>query len=236
MRTLYSSISLSVLIVFVILLCQCTRSGHHDSIEQHSDSLNNAKDLTNQSHSFDTTLMVNSKTFDIRIRDINQELALLTVNSEILDTLYTSGLGSFEFIDFNKDSYPDIMVNYIGNNTLRDLFLFDPVTNKFKKVQGFIDYSDSYQLKSDPEYYYSYDRAGCADLNWVSDFYKIENFKIIHLGHMYAQGCEDEPQGIEIYKILNNDEHSKKLVERLPYLKEWQFIENYWNKNYSRFK
>lgn len=84
-------------------------------------------------------------------------------------------------------------------------------------------------------------------MNWVSDFFKIQNFKIIQLGHIDGQGCDFEvkknPQVINIYKVIDNKEENGKLVEKLPYLKfipkfedKWDFIEKYWNKNYKQFE
>lgn len=83
-------------------------------------------------------------------------------------------------------------------------------------------------------------------MNWVSDLFKIENFKAIQLGHIRGQGCDFEvkenPQVIEIYKVSDNNEEKSKLLKKLPYLKfipdfgdKWNFIEEYWNRNYKKF-
>jgi hypothetical protein len=74
----------------------------------------------------------------------------------------------------------------------------------------------------------------------------IDNFKTIHVGHIYGKGCDyevkDNLQTIELYKVVKNDESQKILVEKLPYLKhipdfgyKWTFIEKYWNQNYSKY-
>ena len=82
-------------------------------------------------------------------------------------------------------------------------------------------------------------------MNWVSDLFYIENFKTIHIAHIYGNGCEtkEDPLKIEIYKVYNNKEENKKLFKTLPYLKnipsfgdKWDFIEKYWNANYNKFK
>jgi hypothetical protein len=196
-----------------------------------------------QSHSFDTTMFINKKTFDIQTKDLNTNFVLLTVNSELLDTLDSGGLSNLEFIDFNNDNNKDILVSYIANNPTSYLYLFDPANNKFRFLENFMPFSDGTQLKKFPEFYFSYQRAGCADLNWVSALFKIENFKVIQLGYIDGKGCEDEEQVIEIYKSIDNTEENKTLVEKLPYSKnipkfedKWDFIEKYWNKNYSKFK
>lgn len=172
-------------------------------------------------------------------------MLIINTNSKnvLIDTLYSSGLLNIEFVDLNKDNNSDILVSYIGNNPTNDLYLFDPTNNIFRNLEGFIKYPDAVQLKAYPKFYYSYHRAGCADLDWVSDLFKIENFKTIQIGRIYGMSCEDNPQVIEIYKIIDNKEGREKLVEKLPYFKhipqfedKWKFIEKYWEKNFEKFK
>ena len=131
-------------------------------------------------------------------------MLIINTNSKnvLIDTLYSSGLLNIEFVDLNKDNNSDILVSYIGNNPTNDLYLFDPTNNIFRNLEGFIKYPDAVQLKAYPKFYYSYHRAGCADLDWVSDLFKIENFKTIQIGRIYGMSCEDNPQVIEIYKKL----------------------------------
>jgi hypothetical protein len=134
----------------------------------------------------------------------------------------------------------------MGNNFTYYLYLFDKVNNVFKYVEGFERFPASQQLKTNPKYYFSYHRAGCADLNWVSDLFYIQNFKTIHIGHIYGKGCDadlkEEPQVIEVYKISDNNSDNEKLFEKLPYQRnvpefgdKWDFIKRYWQKNYSKF-
>jgi len=210
-----------------------------------------ANTLFGQRYVYDTAIVNNRVKFVIKTKDINADLALLLVyrNSKVIlaDTLDNGGLMNIKLIDFNKDNSRDIMLTYIGNNLTYFLYLFDPVKNAFKKVEDFDKFPDAIQLKTNPKYYYSYHRAGCADFNWVSDLFTIENFKAIHKGHIYGQGCDADikeyPQQIEIFKILNNNEMDTKRVAKLDYNKhiavfgeKWDFIEAYWNKNYFKFK
>ena len=204
-----------------------------------------------QSQSFDTTLINNKKSFKIHTKEINDNLALLIMSydSKIIlsDTLFSKGLAGIEFPDFNKDNNSDILIRYIGNISITQIYLFDPTSNEFKKVEGFDKFPEAIQLSSNPSYYYSYHRAGCADMNWISDLFIINNFKTILLGHMFGQGCDNEiktnPQVIEIYKVKNNNEQSKILFEKLPYQKyipnfedKLLFIKKYWNENAKIFK
>jgi len=210
-----------------------------------------SNDFKNQQrHYFDTTFVVNKQTIKFAVNDINEDEITITFikNSKKIktDTLQSVGLGGFEFIDFNKDGSSDIMFTYIGNNSSYELYLFDNTANEFKILEGLDKFAEAIQLKKNSKYYYTYQRAGCADMNWISDLFYIDNFKIIQVGHIFGQGCDfeikDNSQVIEIYKVLENSEENKKLIIKLPYLKnipkfdyKWNFIEEYWNNNYDKF-
>src|SRR5690606_29469798 len=112
-------------------------------------------------------------------------------------------------------------------------------------VNGFDRFPESQQLETNPKYYFSYHRAGCADMNWVSDLFFIKNYKTIHIGQIYGKGCDanikEEPQIIEIYRIIDNADDKEKLIEKLPYLEnipdfsdKWDFIKKYWENNYLK--
>ncbi|MBA0883120.1 hypothetical protein [Flavobacterium undicola] len=205
--------------------------------------------INQQRHHFDTTFVVNKQTFKFVINDIEDEVTMTFIrNSKKIktDTLQSVGLGGFEFTDFNKDGNLDILITYLGNNSSYDLYLFDNSINEFKDLEGFDRFPEAIQLKTNPNYYYSYHRAGCADMDWVSDLFYIDNFKTIQVGHIYGQGCDFEvkenPQVIAIYKVLANSEENKMLIKKLPYIKnipkfgdKWNFIEKYWNNNYEKF-
>jgi hypothetical protein len=242
------------LVLTLTVITSCRQN--QDNNKPFKKELINAKTVTNsnntkqQNHYFDTTFVVNKKTFKFVIKDINEDEVALTFirDSKNIksDTLYSVGLGAFEFTDFNKDGNLDILFTYIGNNSSYDIYLFDNKTDEFKKIDGFDRFPDAIQLKVNPKYYYSYHRAGCADMNWVSDLFYIDNFKTIQIGHIYGQGCDfnekENPQMIEIYKILENEKENEKLIEKFSYLKniskfgdKWSFIEEYWNSNYGKF-
>ena len=203
-----------------------------------------------QEHNSDTSFLINKQPFKITTKEINSDQVTLTIyrGSKIIkiDTLDSDGLSYLKFPDFDNDGNKDIMLTYMGNNFTYYLYLFDKVNNVFKYVEGFERFPASQQLKTNPKYYFSYHRAGCADLNWVSDLFYIQNFKTIHIGHIYGKGCDadlkEEPQVIEVYKISDNNSDNEKLFEKLPYQRnvpefgdKWDFIKRYWQKNYSKF-
>jgi hypothetical protein len=222
-----------------------------EKIEIQTKTLSSKEIKKQHKHYLDTTLVANKQTIKFLMNDINEDEVKLTFirNSKIIkiDTLQSVGLGGFEFIDFNKDGNSDIMFTYIGNDSSYELYLFDNLTNEFKILEGFNRFTESIQLKNNPKYYYTYQRAGCADMNWVSDLFYIDNFRTIQVGHIYGQGCDFEvkenPQVISIYKVLANDEENKQMIKKLPYLKnipkfddKWDFIEKYWSNNIEKFK
>jgi len=204
-----------------------------------------------QDHYLNKTLKVNNHKLRIVTTNLDNNNILLrcTYNSKAIlsDTLDGNGLLNVKLPDFNKDGYPDIMLTYMGNNDTYLLYLFDNMTKKFKKVVDFENYPEAIQLTTNRKYYYSYHRAGCADLDWMSDLFKIVDFKVIQIGHIYGLGCDFEvkknPQVIKIYKVLNNNKDKRHLIAKLPYLKhipnrgdKWVFIKKYWNKNFKVFE
>lgn len=209
-----------------------------------------ATNLFGQDQNSDTSFVINKQTFRFQRKEINADYVTLKIfrNSKIIktDTLDADGLCNLEFPDFNNDGNKDILLTYMGNNFTYYLYLFDKTNNEFKYVEGFDRFPEAIQLKTNPKYYYSYHRASCADMSWVSDLFYIDNFKSIHIGHIYGKGCDFEvdknPQAIEIYKINDNNEENKIMIKKLPYLKnipnfgdKWDFIKKYWNTNYKKF-
>jgi len=205
--------------------------------------------LFGQSYNSDTSFRINNQAFNIQTREINSDQVALTIyrNAKLIkvDTIDASGLSKLKFPDFDKDGYKDILLTHMGNNFTYDLYLFDKTKNIFRFVKGFDRFPESQQLKTNPKYYFSYHRAGCADLNWISDIFFISNFKTIHIGQIYGKGCDadiiEKPQVIEIYKIIDNTEERNKLITILSYQKniaefgdKWDFIKKYWENNYLK--
>jgi hypothetical protein len=160
------------------------------------------------------------------------------------DTLTIDGVsGNIEILKYDNDEFPDITFSYLGNNYTADLFLYDRKSQTYKQVDGFTEVSDSKKLDTNPNYYFSYHRAGCADMNWMSDLFYIDNFKIYQIGEIYGKGCDSEESKrvIEISKIVTLDKIF--IIETLPIEAiepykdyKWGFIKDYWNKNLEKFK
>lgn len=236
----------------VLFLVSCESSVVKEDTGIHNTSSNNFSNNTLKEEPFlDTVIKNNNLSFHIKAENIDSSLVLLSATSEtvtfVIDTIDRKGLYYVKFIDFDHNGNSDILIDYIGNNSTYSLYLFDSVKNSFRNIEDYARFPDAIQLKSNNNYYYSYHRAGCADMNWVSDLFKIENFKIVHVGHIYGQGCdfeiEENPQSIKAYKITDSTEENNILIESLSFTKyihqnsdKWDFIEKYWNKNYSKFE
>ncbi|MGX7666742.1 hypothetical protein [Flavobacterium pedocola] len=150
-----------------------------------------------------------------------------------------------EILDINEDGFQDIRVFFFMGKIPNacDNYLFDSKQKTFKIIEDC--WLDVRKIKG-TNFYYSYNRAGCADMNWESNLSKIENNKLVDYGYISGQGCDEaikeNPQVIKIYKVVNSDKEEMTLVKTLPYLKhiptfedKWDFIEKYWTKNFKKF-
>lgn len=191
--------------------------GNEDSFKKDSTSIKNKK----------FTVLWNANNFYI-IKNVN----------DTIHKLQDSGINFAEFVDFDEDSYKDILVYFHANNPTHELGLFDPATNTFKFIKNYTAYSGAIKIKGS-NYYYSYHRSGCADSNWDSDLIVIKNYKAYKIGNIHTIGCEDEKKnGIFIYKVNDNAKTLVKYISRKAgyYNDKMDFIEGYWKKNYKQFE
>lgn len=192
---------------------------------------------------WDTTFVVNETEFTILACRTDTGNFAQLVKSKT-DTITIDGVsGNIDVLKFDRDEFPDITFSYIGNNYTADLFIYDINSNTYQRVSGFTEVSSSKRLNSNPNYYYSYHRAGCADLNWMSHLFYIDNFQVYQVGEIYVKGCnvKESERAIEISKIVTLDKIF--IIETLPIDTliqfdeyKWGFIRDYWNKNYQKFK
>lgn len=147
----------------------------------------------------------------------------------------------FEFTDFNDDGKKDLMFSYLGNNPIKDLILYDIKNRIFIPVKNFKDFPEATRIKG-TKYYYSYHRSGCADMNWDSDLFYIENFSAIKLGNISGRECDnrDEKNGVYIHKLNGNKKELIEIKDINDVHKfkndKWDFINDYWTKNFMTFE
>ncbi len=148
---------------------------------------------------------------------------------------------AFEFEDFDKDGYDDIIVHYMSNTpSVQDLILFDVTSISFRRVENFSSYPEPIKILN-TKYYYSYHRSGCADMNWDSDLFYIKDFKTVRIGNISGRQCNDRDvkDGIYIHKVQGDKEtiYTSLPIEILGNYKDykWGFIKEYWTLNYTKF-
>lgn len=124
----------------------------------------------------------------------------------------------------------------------QDLYLYVPGTQGFIPVKNFFDFPAAARIGG-THYFFSYHRSGCADLDWDSDLFYFRDFKAVRLGNISGVGCpvdEQEKGAIYIHKIRDTQEILVKkfpisIIDHYPNNK-WGFVEQYWKRNYARFK
>ena len=147
---------------------------------------------------------------------------------------------TWELRDFNGDGNKDILLDKGGNTPERyDLLLFNS-TNRYILIEEFDLFPAPTQIKG-TKYYYSYHRSGCADMNWDSDLFYIQNFKAIRIGNISGRECEKG--GVKVGLYINKVQgETKTLVNTLPIATlgtfknhKWGFIKTYWTNKYKQF-
>ncbi len=232
-------------ILFLIILSACNSKSADKTIEKISADPSSIQ-INQRQDSVDIqidTLKINDQKFIQTLKGSNFN-CLMSLQG---DTIVRSEDYYFkaEFLDIDEDGYKDIRVFAFSNTPNQcDNYLFDKKLKTFKLIEN-CDL-DIQKIKG-TKFFYSYNRAGSADMNWESHLSKIENNKLVDCGYMYGQGCDFEieknPQIIEIYKVSNSDTDEKILIKKLPYQKhikefgdKWEFIENYWTRNCKTFE
>lgn len=147
-----------------------------------------------------------------------------------------------EFKDFNEDGNRDIILHYSSNaGYVLDLFLYVPKFGKFRKIVNFREFPAPERIVG-TKYYYSYHKSGCADLNWDSDLFYIENFRAIRIGNIAGRECDNRDgvkNAVYIHKVRGVKD---VLIKRIPIETiwkykdfKWGFIKDYWTKKYKSF-
>jgi hypothetical protein len=230
--------------LLLLLLTACNSKLDEYKTEKNSASQSKISTKTQNTVvlNFDT-LKINNQKY-IQIQKKGHFNSLLSLDK---DTIIKAKDEYFklELIDINEDGYQDLRVFTLSNTPNEcENYLFDTTRSSFTLIEN-CDL-DIKKVKG-TNFYYSYNRAGCADLNWESRLSKIENYKLVDYGYIHGQGCDFEieknPQIIEIYKVNHSDKEEKTLMNKLPYEEcskkfgdKWHFIENYWNNNNKKFE
>jgi len=136
--------------------------------------------------------------------------------------------------DFNADGKPDIRLKYLTNVPgVDEMLLYDSLSKSFQLVDNFSSFPSSLPVPGVAGLYYSYSRAGCADSDWISKLYVIEDFSCVEKGIIKGRGCKSEQNqtGIFSFKVIDSKINPVDTFLRDPgyFPNKWNFIEEYWS-------
>lgn len=143
--------------------------------------------------------------------------------------------GGFEVEDFDHNGVPDIRFYYLSNvGDESDLIRFDRNLQAFTAVENFRDFYAPTKIEG-VNLWYSYHKSGCADADWGSELFKLDNNKAILVGDIVGVGC---PAGGESGIFIYNSR--QELVKKIPrdsgyYAGKFEFINDYWTSNHQLF-
>ena len=145
-----------------------------------------------------------------------------------------------QFKDFNNDGYKDIFLDHGGNTPERySVLVFVRSTGRFKELKGLDQFPDPKPIAG-TRYFYSYHKSGCADADWDSDLFSIDNYQAVKLGNISGRGCNSSGVSGAIY-IFSVRKEEKTLLKTLSidlitqYKDKWNYIRKYWADNYKEF-
>ncbi|WGH76401.1 hypothetical protein P8625_04365 [Tenacibaculum tangerinum] len=168
--------------------------------------------------------------------DKNGEFKIKDTSGEIQFS-QTENVTDFEIKDFDKDGYKDVIIIHPSNRVLETLLLYNSSLQKFILIDNFTNYPNSQKIESSG-FYYSYQGTGCAQNDWLSHLYLINNYKIIDKGLIKGFGClKNEKNGIYIYKFAEKDTLLIEYVKNEDGFgqEKFDFIDNYWINNLDKF-
>ena len=100
---------------------------------------------------------------------------------------------------------------------IQNLLIYSPKSKSFKEVRNFDSFPYPQKI-ANSGYYYSYHRNGCADMNWVSDLFHIDNYDCVKIGSIKGYECGDSgiKDGIYISKTSGKQNNLIKELQLLP--------------------
>ncbi|KAB2807338.1 hypothetical protein [Phaeocystidibacter luteus] len=189
---------------------------------------------------WDTTFVVDNVEFTVFCGMSDSGSYAYLASSEG-DTLIISGAaGGIDIFNFDEDGYVDITFSYLGNYRVADLYLYDKGSKSYRRVVGFEEVSDAQRFSEKRGYYYDYQTRGCADFNWKSTLFYIEDFRVISVAEIEFTGCpqSEKERKLEVYSAPKSDERILLESENLPedmFNNKWDFIRDYWKENWRSF-
>lgn len=183
----------------------------------------------------DTTFIDGSEVVAIQFN--NDSLALLKEGVSL--QYYTTAYPSFEFMDFDSDGYEDVVIELVGNIPGRlDVLLFDKISRLFKPIDSIKNYPEPILLDVNNGFFYSYSRNGCADNDWISFLFKIEDWSVKEYAKLVFVTCSDDEEKRGLFLIDSKSKFRFRVstYEEFEGNDKWSFIREYWNENYKKYE
>ncbi len=242
-------IKIHLYIIFVILLsCDSNQNTNQNKTDINFidtlkvDDKYKQQKRNNDYEDITQTLMIGREKYIVTQPDprSNRKTNLIIINNEN-DTIYFHegyGTNGFELEDFDENGISDIRIYQITNvGGISELVMFDKTKSIFKPIKHFDNFPDPTRIEN-TDLWYSYHGSGCADLNWGSELFKIDNFEAVKIGVIEGYGCEGEKEnGIFVFKVIGDNKNQVYYEKRETgfYNDKWDFIEKYWKDNYKKF-
>lgn len=199
---------------------------------------------------FDTTFVLYNHTFKldfIEISDRDWMMTLLRDNEKVLiDTLPLENIVNIDVSDVNMDGNKDILFQSGRLIPVSTLYLYNAPKNSFQKVEGFDHYQGIVRIDGNDTCFFSYDKIGCRNLNWMSTLFYVQGFRTIPIAKMYGNACDslsDETlKVIRVFRVPKDYLSGEIFMEQMPYSKtikrneqKFEFLKQYWNQHLSLF-
>lgn len=189
----------------------------------------------------DTTVIAD-QTFVV-YQSSNDTLTIINLESKE-EQRFQTPFPSFSIEDFNGDKLDDIVISTISNiSGIIQLLLFNNDKGNFKWIQDIFKFPNARRI-SDSNLYYSYSRNGCADENWKSFLFRIEDFEITEIEELRVVGCEynQAEHGMFLKTFVDESSEFNKIggLDLMGELSKWEFIAEFWplrirNMNYDKY-
>jgi len=180
------------------------------------------------------TLNWDIQTVQTRDRNTKDIYCITTIDGDTI-VPFSDNYSRIGFTDIDGDRYSDIQV-FINNDEYNqcETYLYDKVNKVFRLLENC-----KLPLQKIPktDFYYTYMPTGCANNNWESYLYKLEDFKLVPHGRIDGRGC-GEKRMIYIYRITGEKEIIKKkfryekAIAKIGGSSRSDFYRNYWRANY----
>jgi len=179
--------------------------------------------------------------WDIRIvrtrdRDTKRVYCITTIYGDTI-VPFSDNYRLIDLYDIDQDGHIDIQF-FFNNNEYNqcETYLYDKVNKVFRLLENCK--VAPYKINK-TDFYYTYMPTGCANNNWESYLYKLEDFQLIPYGRIDGRGC-GKKRMIYIYRITGEEEILKKkyryekAIAKIGGSSRLDFYRNYWRANYLK--